>query len=545
MAQARPRIRPTTGWGRRAAPGARSPVHALRALASWAGTIGGALRLRLREGLRRLRRERRIRRSGLFDAAYYLAQCGDDDVARRNSVRHYLHLGAAWGLDPHPSFVTSYYVERHRAVVGSGRNPLLHYLRHGARLGLRPSPSPGAPDGRAASRDPRVPALAPRDRVLVVDGRRPTPDQDSGSVRMLAILRLLAEMGHEVTFVAHERAPGDGAEGELRRYASTTLEGLVATEAHLREEGGSYRFALLSRPFTAHLYLPVVRALAPRARVIYDTVDLHWVRWTRAAALTGDPACLEEAARARWLERTNAARCDLSLAISEPERATLLAEVPSARIEVVPNIHAVEAARKPLAGRRDLLFLGGYAHRPNVDAVSWFVAEILPRILRSLPDVVLHVIGSQPPEEVLGLASANVLVLGYVPDPAPWFEGCRVFVAPLRYGAGMKGKIGQAMGFGLPVVTTTVGAEGLRLVEGEHALVADAPERFAAEVVRLYGDPVLWETLAEASWRHVARHFSEDPARRTLASIFPVGGREGPAPRSPAGGPRPCDGDAS
>ncbi len=366
-----------------------------------------------------------------------------------------------------------------------------------------------------------------RDRVLVVDHKMPTPDQDSGSVRMLAIVNLLVDLGHEVTFVAHGGEPGIVTPG-LR--ASTILHGLDATEAHLRDEGTSYRYAVLSRPWQGHRFLPQVRALAPQATVIYDTVDLHWIRLSRAARLTGDPALREEADLVRSLERANVAGCDLTLAITEQERSTLLAEVPRARVEVVPNIHEVSPWRKPLSGRRDLLFIGGFEHRPNVDAVCWFVGEILPRILVRLPDVVFHVVGSKPTPEVERLGSANVRVVGHVPDPAPYFERSRVFVSPLRYGAGMKGKIGHAMSFGLPVVTTTVGSEGLRLVDGEHAWVVDEPDAFGAAVVRLHQDPLLWERLSDASWRHVARHFSGDAVRSTLEGIFPAGGRA----RSPA-----------
>jgi len=367
-----------------------------------------------------------------------------------------------------------------------------------------------------------------RDRVLVVDHRMPTPDQDSGSVRMLAIVSLLVDLGHEVTFVCHEGEPGIAPPG-LR--ASTILHGLDATKAHLRKEGATYRYAVLSRPGQGHRFLPRVRALAPQATVVYDTVDLHWVRLTRAARLTGDPALLAEADLVRNVERSNVLGCDLTLAITEQERATLRAEVPGARVEVVPNVHEVPPGRGPLEGRRDLLFIGGFEHRPNVDAVSWFVAEILPRILLRLPDVVLHVVGSRPTEQVLALASPSVRVVGYVPDAAPCFERARVFVSPLRYGAGMKGKIGQAMSFGLPVVTTSIGAEGLRLVDGEHALVADEPASFAAAVVRAYEDPTLWARLSEASWHHVERHFSARAVRGTLAAIFPVRCPEGTVAR--------------
>ena len=522
-------------------------------------------RFRLREWLRLWKHERVIRRAGLLDPEYYLSQCRDDVAAGKNPVRHYLQKGAARGLDPNPYFDTSYYVERHRAVAEYGKNPLIHFIRQGARIKLSPGPAFNTafylhqyPDARTSSLNPlshylalgrqaghactpqeaatrgspvageadpsRAPGLVvpPRDRVLVVDHRMLTPDQDSGSVRMFAIVKLLAELGHEGTFVAEEGMPDGRYDRELERCASTILYGLEWTRAHLAQEGGSYRFAILSRPEQAHRFLPLVRAMAPHAIVVYDTVDLHWIRLRRAGELSGDRALLEEAERSRSLERANVAGCDLVLAITEQERSTLLAEVPEAKVAVVPNIHAVRPEPKPLDGRRDLFFIGSFDHQPNGDAVKWFVAEVLTMILGRLPDVIFHVVGSRVTEEVRRLASRRVRVAGYVADPDAYFERSRVFVSPLRYGAGMKGKIGQAMSYGLPVVTTSIGAEGLGLVDGEHALVADDAASFADAVVRVYQDRVLWQKLSENCQRHVAQHFSEAAVSSLLSEIFPV-----------------------
>ena len=154
----------------------------------------------------------------------------------------------------------------------------------------------------------------------------------------------------------------------------------------------------------------------------------------------------------------------------------------------------------------------------------------MPRIRESVPDVVFCVVGSKPPDEVLSLASKHVKVAGYVPDPDPYFDGALIFVSPLRYGAGMKGKIGQAMTYGLPVVTTSIGAEGMRLVDGDNALVADDAAKFADAVVRLYGDRELWRRLSGNSRAHVEKYFSERAVRPLLAELFPIA----PAPPSAA-----------
>lgn len=221
------------------------------------------------------------------------------------------------------------------------------------------------------------------------------------------------------------------------------------------------------------------------------------------------------------MERTSAIASDLVLAITEQERSVLSDEAPTARVAIVPNIHSLRGSVPGPEARRDLFFIGGFEHRPNVDAVQWFVREVLPRIRQAVPDVVFNVVGSKPPDEVLALASRHVKVAGYVPDPDPFFDGSRVFVSPLRYGAGMKGKIGQAMSYGLPVVTTSIGAEGMRLVDGENAMIADEPDAFAKAVIRVYRDPSLWGRLSENSRRHVEANFSESAVRPLLAELFP------------------------
>jgi glycosyltransferase involved in cell wall biosynthesis len=348
---------------------------------------------------------------------------------------------------------------------------------------------------------------------------------------MSAIVRLLADLGREVTFASDSEERMPKYEEDVRRHASCVLYGKEQVVEHLRLEGGSYRYALLSRP-GAHRYFAAVRAYAPNAKLVYDTVDLHWVRLTRAAEVSGDSATMEYARRFRNIEKTCAATSDLVLAITREEGDSIAREVPSARVAILPNIHATRTSVAGPEGRKGLFFIGGFEHQPNIDAVQWFVKEVLPRVREAIPGVVFHVVGSKPPDEVMSLAGDAVNVVGYVPNPDPYFDGSRVFVSPLRYGAGMKGKIGQAMTYGLPVVTTSVGSEGLRLVDGENALVADEPAAFADAVIRVYRDEALWRSLSKNSRRHIEDNFSETAVRPLLAELFPVATSE---PASSAG----------
>ncbi len=155
------------------------------------------------------------------------------------------------------------------------------------------------------------------------------------------------------------------------------------------------------------------------------------------------------------------------------------------------------------AARRDLCFLGGYRHPPNVDAAMYFVRDILPLLRRRRRGLRVILAGSHMPEEVRALAGPGVEIAGMVPDLAALFDRCRVFVCPLRTGAGVKGKVASALAHGIPVVATPVGVEGAGLRDGQELLVADTPAAFADRVLRLYDDAALWNALSAAGQDYV------------------------------------------
>jgi len=356
--------------------------------------------------------------------------------------------------------------------------------------------------------------------LLVVDQQVPSPDQDAGGVRMYAMLKLLREMDSAVTFVSSSETRLPDSERKLASLGIPVLYGYSTAVAHLTRHGHQYEFVLLSRPNVALRFLPAIRAYALNSTVIYDTVDLHWVRFHRAATLSGDPALAKEADRYLRIERLNAVCADLVLTVTQEDKDSLLAVAPDVRVEVIPTIHTLMPPSDLGQPRTGLLFIGNFQHAPNVDGVKWFVRDVLPLIQRQLTGIVLHVVGRKMPEEVRSLASPSVRIAGYVPDLEPSYRASRVFVAPLRYGAGMKGKIGQSMSYGVPSVTTTIGAEGIMLRDGETALIADTPEAFAQAVVRLYTDDVLWKKIADNAVEHVRQNFSEEAIKPRLAAIF-------------------------
>jgi glycosyltransferase involved in cell wall biosynthesis len=237
--------------------------------------------------------------------------------------------------------------------------------------------------------------------------------------------------------------------------------------------------------------------------------------------VAGDATMARAAQRTRALELDVIARSDLSLVVSGVEQALLAADAPDARVEVLSNLHHVAGPGAAFAQRKDLVFVGGFRHPPNVDAVRWFVEAVFPQVRAQLPGVRFHCIGSDLVADIQALAThEGVVVHGHVPDIAPYMDGCRIALAPLRYGAGVKGKVNLSMAHGQPVVATSCAVEGMHLRDGHDVLVADDADAFAAAVVRLYRDEALWMELSRHGLDNITRHFSLDAARDTVRRIF-------------------------
>lgn len=348
-----------------------------------------------------------------------------------------------------------------------------------------------------------------RRRAFVVDVYMLTPDKESGSLRMLNLFTILQELGFKVTFAAANLEAPEPYVADLQKQGVEVLYRpyITSIDQHLRAHGDDYQLVILSRADAAAQVMASARRYCRNARIVYDTVDLHFLREMRLADLTGNRTARIVAEGRKRQELELIAQADTTLVVSTVERDLLIQEAPGADVRVISNIHRVYGSRKPFAERRDLFFIGAFAHPPNTDAVLWFCREIFPLVLEQEPEICFSVIGADPPAQIVALASEHVRILGYVPDVTAFFDGCRLSVAPLRYGAGVKGKINQSLAYGLPVVATTPAVEGMFLENGESVLIADEPWEFARQVVRLYRDPALWEMLSNKGLAVMEKHF--------------------------------------
>jgi glycosyltransferase involved in cell wall biosynthesis len=350
----------------------------------------------------------------------------------------------------------------------------------------------------------------------------PDPTRDSGSVRLREILLLLRELGWSVVFAPDS---GRATASEHKALLDEGIEvigvaGTPSLPSWLHQHGSGLSAAMLCRHEVAAIHLDLVRAAAPRARILFDTVDLHSLREERTALIDGNRALLRTARRSGLAERSLAARSDVTFVVSPIEQALLQAELPGARIELLSNIHSVAGTDSPFEGRSGALFVGGFAHPPNRDAAHWLVERILPLLQRELPGMPLHLVGSIPGHERKLLQREHVHIHGQVAELGPWMDRCLVAVAPLRSGAGVKGKVNSAMSHGLPVVATRVAAEGMQLEDGHDVLLADSAEEFSACIARLSRDHVLWKRLSTNGQENIRRHFSRDRARETLLAVL-------------------------
>jgi O-antigen biosynthesis protein len=320
-------------------------------------------------------------------------------------------------------------------------------------------------------------------RILAIHSEPVRPDTASGDRRFAAFLRCLEEQASVDLLQESVDNPEADAEGIalLRGYFAGRLlpggyRGLVRALY-----SGIYAVCLIEFWHVAERLIPIIRRTQPWARVVVDSVDIHFVREAGAVGLgLLDRGIAAENMR-RELDTYRAA--DAVITVTEDDRQALNAEGVSVPIFVVPNIIA-STERQQRVRQKELLFIGGFRHQPNADGLIWFVNECWASVRRSVPDAVLTVAGSNPTAEVRALAEIDgVHIEGHVPDTSPYLDRAAVSIAPLRYGSGMKGKVCEAMAGGIPLVSTSVGVAGIPVRHLTDAWVADDPQGFADGVI--------------------------------------------------------------
>ena len=361
---------------------------------------------------------------------------------------------------------------------------------------LRRREAPAPRIDRAISRAVFRARGAPR-RLLIVDDRPPHRQLGSGYGVLMDAIESLPRWSWAISV-----APTDCAEGDVARLCDLGVQVLRGDPGEILSRPNLLTdVVLVSRPHNFERVMPLVRERHPYAAHVYLAEALFYRRMERQAALAKsaeDRRTLKaEAAHMRELERSIPLAVDHVVCVSY-EEAEILAEVAGhCPIDVIPPfMNHVTPTTEDFASRHGLLFVPGWLGgdtTPNVDAIQWFVAEVLPRVREAIPWIRLRVTGGNPPEAVRCLAGPNVQLLGRVPELAPVYASARVVVVPTRFGSGVKVKCLEALQYGVPVVATRVGAEGMHLEGAGVVDVADDPAEFARNVVELHERQELWE----------------------------------------------------
>ncbi|CAG9932792.1 glycosyltransferase family 4 protein [Candidatus Nitrotoga arctica] len=356
-------------------------------------------------------------------------------------------------------------------------------------------------------------------KILAVSYDIPYPDQSSGELRFFTLLSLLART-HEITFYSEDMTITTELDAAAQALSDLGVRIENGTFEHLlRRE--SFDIVFFEFYFVAEGLLEFVRAWQPRARVVVDSVDVHFHRLRSKAHLTGLRSDREHAEVIKRSELTVYRQADLVLTVSEEDSRVLRNEGLRNEIDVIPNIHAIlPLAPHQWGDRLELIFIGCYKWAPNIDAMIYFCREMLPLLRQTVPQFRLRIIGSAPTDEVKALAADDVQVVGFVPETTPLLLSSDISIAPLRYGGGIKGKIGEAMAHGLPVVSTSIGIEGFGFRIGEDVLACDTPQAFVDAIAILWQDRNRYETVRRNGWNFINDRYSEQAAECLIAPIL-------------------------
>ncbi|WP_296657663.1 methyltransferase domain-containing protein [Paraburkholderia sp.] len=364
-----------------------------------------------------------------------------------------------------------------------------------------------------------------RKTVLIVDHYVPQPDRDAGSRSLICFIRVFLEMGLNVKFWPQNLWYDEVYVKPLQQMGVEIFYGpqfIDGFEEWIKNTDQTIDFAFLNRPHISESFIEPLRKYAPAARLLYYGHDLHFERTLKQAEVSGEQKLLRQAERERQLELKVWNAVDRVYYPSATEADTVNKMAPDVAARVLPPYffepRPDSENEETLHERSQIVFVAGFGHPPNVDAAKWLVNEIMPRISAELPHIQLSLVGSNPTDEVKALAGPQVVVTGYVTDErlAELYELARVAVVPLRFGAGVKNKVVEAMNFGTPLVTTPVGIQGLAGLE-DILPVTDDPSVFASSVIELVRNDANWFRVAEAGRAYVAANFSSAAIREVFA----------------------------
>lgn len=361
-----------------------------------------------------------------------------------------------------------------------------------------------------------------RKTILFASRDFPTHDKDSGSNRLKEIILIYKNLGYNCILFAPNMFEDDTY---VKFYEQKNI--IVFVEnikfKNIYDFLISFKkidFVWFNGPLALNLFYKKMKAILPHAKFMYDMVDIHFLRYKRAIEIEPTRISLKKKYKHfLHLETVVAPQLDYIVAISDKEKEIMGQYADKNKIITISNIHEPKidiSERKDFAGSKGIIFIGSI-HEPNIDAVKFLYDKIMPVVWKINPDLEVSVIGNVA--DKLDLKQyPKFKFLGFVESIEDHFMKSKIMVAPLRFGAGVKGKIGQAFEYFLPVVTTDIGAEGMQLIDEKNVLIANDEKKIAEAIIRLNTDEKLWNTLCEYSVDSL-QPFSISAVSETLKKI--------------------------
>lgn len=358
--------------------------------------------------------------------------------------------------------------------------------------------------------------------IVFISGAMPTHDKDSGSNRLLEIILAFKKLNYNCIICVENVFEND-------KYVQfyKQLGVIVYVESFQFDSYKSFLKSLNTidyiwyyGPNTLKNYLDKVSKFLPKAKTIFDMVDIHFLRYQRAIEIDPNRISLKKRYKKYFIIETKLAKkVDFVIAISDKEKAFMSDYLPNNEIVTISNVHYPKVKQEDIPtfeNRENLLFIGS-SHTPNIDAVHYLYNEIMPLVWAKLPNIKVQIIGSVN-KEINSITHENIEFLGFVEHVEPYFLNSKLMIAPLRYGAGVKGKVGQAFEYYLPVVTTSIGAEGMFLENEINAMIADNATDFANKIMEVYTQNEVWEKLSNNSELSLYP-FSKEKLENTIAQF--------------------------
>lgn len=355
--------------------------------------------------------------------------------------------------------------------------------------------------------------------IVVIDHYVPHYDKDAGGRCTYYYLKLFKSLGYNVIFIGDNFYKHEPYTSNLQALGIQVLYGneyAKNIEKWFKINGEYIDYVYLNRPHIAIKYVDMIRKYT-NSKLIYFGHDLHYLRELRNYEVEGKPELLKSSNEWKKIEFDLFEKADVIHVVGSYEQSVLQKEFPNKPIRNIPlymfNEEEINIEKETYQNRESILFVGGFGHKPNYDGVIWFINEVFPSILEQKPDMKFFIVGSNPPEDIKSLNSSNIIVTGYVTDEElkQYYSKSRIVVVPLRYGAGVKGKVVEAIYHQVPIVTTEVGSEGLNEAN-EYMMIAKDNKAFSKMVIDLYDDEKIWTSLSYKSKDYIKKYFTIDAA---------------------------------